>query len=193
MFPAMRFVLVLVLCLAALAAAPALAADSTVDVQDDQFVPSSTSVNPGDIVTWNWSGFNDHTVTSRSRQIDRFNSRLRQRGATFARTFRYRGRFRYFCEIHFGMTGAVTVGTDDGVAPRITRISAGSRRVRFTISERSVVTVKVTGRRRIIKVFGAGRHSVRYKRLGLGLKRAALSAKDGFGHIGRKSKRFRIR
>jgi plastocyanin len=193
MVPGMRFVLVLVACLAALAAAPALAADSTVNVGDDFYDPSTSSADKGDTITWNWSGGNDHTVTSRSRQIDRFKSGIQTGpGKSFTHTFKYAGRFRYFCEIHpDSMLASVTVGTDDGVAPKITRVKGGARKVSFKLSERAVVTVRVKGRKKVVKTFGPGKHSVRYKRLAAGLHKVSLSAKDGFGHTGKKSKRFR--
>lgn len=195
----MRLVLALVLTVAALAAAPALAADSTVQVGDDFFLPGSTSSNPGDTVTWNWQAgsFNDHTVTTHGGQIDRFNSGIKAGGgATFAHTFKYPGRFRYFCQIHPGiMEGTVTVGTDDHVAPKISSLKAkvsGSRvTLSFKLSERSVLTASVKGRKKVVKVFGPGRRSVKFKGLKAGRHKASLSAKDGFGHAGKASKRFR--
>jgi plastocyanin len=187
----MRLLLAITVFLAA--AVPALAADSTVDVGDDFYDPSTSSADPGNTVTWNWSGSNDHTVTSRSKQIDRFKSGIQAGpGKSFRHTFKYPGRFRYFCEIHpDSMQAAVRVGSDDGVAPKITSVRAGARKVRFKLSERSVVTVKIKGRKRIVKTFGPGKHAVRFKRLAAGRHKASLSAKDGFGHTGRKSKRFR--
>jgi plastocyanin len=172
--------------------APAMAATKNVKAEDDFFDPQSTSAALGDTVRWRWTGVNDHTVQTRRRQIDRFDSGIRSRGATFSHTFRYPGRFRYFCEIHFGMVGTVTAGSDNGVRPRITRVAASARRVRFRLSERSVVTLRLRGRRRIVKVLGRGRRSIRFRRLAEGSHRASLSAKDGFGRIGRRSKRFSV-
>ena len=197
MVPTMRFGLAFAVSVAVLAAAPALAADSSVTVGDDFFDPSSTSVNPGDTVTWNWNGSNDHTVTTHRRQIDKFESGIKSgTGASFAHVFRYPGRFRYFCQIHPDlMQATVTVGSDDGVAPKITSLRArvsGSRvKLTFRVSERSVVTAKVTRRKKVVRTFGPGKHSVKFKGLAAGRHKASLSAKDGFGHIGRKSKRFR--
>jgi plastocyanin len=201
MVPAMRTALALVLALAALAAAPALAAGPTVGVGDNFYDPSATTANPGDTVNWDWQSGSqaDHTVTSRSGQIDRFNSRIMAGGgSSFKHLFRYPGRFRYYCLIHpFSMQGTLTVGTDDHVAPKITSLKAkvSGRRVKvsFKLSERSVVTISVKGRKKVVKVFGSGKHSVTFKSLRRGRNKASLSAKDGFGHTGKKSTRFRIR
>jgi plastocyanin len=193
MVPAMRFVLALAVSLAALAAAPALAADSTVSVGDDFYDPSTSTAGQNDTITWNWNGSNDHTVTSNRRQIDRFKSGIKTGpGKSFRHTFKYAGRFRYFCEIHpDSMRSTVTVGSDDGVKPKVTSVKGSARKVSFKVSERSVVTVKVKGRKKVVKTFGPGKHSVRFKRLSAGRHKASVSAKDGFGHTGRKSKRFR--
>lgn len=190
MLSAMRYLLAVAAFFAL--AAPAGAATKNVKAEDDFFEPLSTPAALGDVVRWEWTGANDHTVQTRSRQIDRFDSGIRSRGSTFSHTFSYPGRFRYFCEIHFGMEGTVTAGTDDGVRPRITRVAASARRVRFRLSERSVVTLKIKGRKRIVKVLRRGRRSIRFKRLAEGRHRASLSAKDGFGRTGRRSKRFRV-
>ena len=191
MVPAMRFSLALILSIAGLAvAAPALAADSTVGVGDDFYDPSAgTSVNPGDTVHWDWESgtFNDHTVTSSRRQIDRFGSAIMSgSSATFSHTFKYAGRFRYFCKIHpDSMRATVTVGTDDNVAPKLTRARVGVRgrtaKFSFKLSERSVVTVKA-GTKTAAKAFGAGRHAIRLKRLKAKRYRGVFSAKDGFGN-----------
>jgi plastocyanin len=196
---AMRFGLALILSLAALAAAPAWAADSKIDVGDDFFDPSATSINPGDTITWDWSGSNDHTVTSNRRQIDRFKSGIKSgSSASFAHTFRYPGRFRYFCEIHpDSMQATVTVGTDENVAPKVTRarvrVSGRTAKFAFKLSERAVVTVKA-GTKKASKAFGAGRHSIRLKRLKAKRYRGSFSAKDGFGNKSTTvRKRFRVR
>src|SRR3954452_1461046 len=147
----MRFLLAVAVFLAA--AGPALAADSSVNVGDDFYDPSTSSADAGDTITWGWSGSNDHTVTTRSGQIDRFNSGIKSgAGKSFRHRFRHSGRFRIFCQIHpDSMRATITVGTDDGVAPKLTGVSAGARKVGFTVSERSVVTLRLKGRRKIVK------------------------------------------
>jgi plastocyanin len=200
MVPAMRFALALVLSLAALAAAPAFAADSTVGVGDDFYDPSETSVDPGDTVSWDWASdsSNEHTVTAHARQIDRFRSKLMSGGsASFKHTFKYPGKFRYFCENHpDSMEATVTVGTDDNVAPEVkkpkVKVIRHTVKFSFTLSERSVITVKA-GRKKASKAFGAGKHSLKLKRLKARRYKATISAKDGFGNKSKTArKRFRV-
>jgi plastocyanin len=170
---------------------PALAATQNVKVDDDFFDPAANAVALGDTVQWHWTGSNDHTVTTRGRQIDKLKSGIHGKGFKYEHLFKYAGRFRYFCEIHPDtMRATVTVGTDDGVKPKITRVRAGARKIRFRLSERSVVTLRIKGRRKIVKVLGRGKRAIRYRRLAAGSHKASLTAKDGFGHIGRRSKRF---
>ena len=200
MVPAMRFGIAVFVCFAALAVAPALAADSTVGVGDDFYDPDSTSVNQGDSVTWDWASdsTNDHTVTTHARQIDRFKSGLKSGGsASFKHTFKYPGKFRYFCENHpETMQATVTVGTDDNVAPKLTKpkvkVTRHTVKLSFRLSERSVVTVKA-GRKKASKAFGPGKHSLKLKRLKARRYKATFSAKDGFGNKSKTArKRFRI-
>jgi plastocyanin len=194
MVPAMRFLPALLVSIAALAAAPALAADSTVSVGDNFYDPSTSGANQNDTITWSWDGSADHTVTSNSHQIDSFHSGIKTGpGKSFKHTFKYSGRFRYFCEIHpTEMQAVVTVGTDDHVAPKLSGLKASATKVKFKVSERSVVTVKVKGGKKVVKTVGPGRHSIKFKKkLKAGRHKVSLSAKDGFGHSGKKSKRFR--
>lgn len=191
----MRYVLAVALFLAP--AIPAVAATHNVNVGDDFFGPSATSVAKGDTVSWHWTGANDHTVQTRRRQIDRFNSGiLSGTSASFSHVFPYAGRFSYYCRIHPDtMRATVTVGTDDGVAPRIRRVRVrvvGSRvRLGFSLSERSVVTARI-GLKTKVKTFDAGRRAIRFRGISDGEHRARLSAKDGFGHRGRRSKLFTV-
>jgi plastocyanin len=190
MVSAMRYLLAAAVFFAI--SVPALAATKNVKVDDDFFDPDATTAAVGDEVQWHWNGTNDHTVTTSGRQIDKLKSGIKNKGGRYSHVFKYAGRFRYFCEVHPDtMRGTVTVGTDDGVKPKITRVSAGARKIRFRLSERSVVTLRIKGRRKIVKVLGKGKRAIRYKRLAAGGHRASLSAKDGFGHTGRKSKSFR--
>jgi plastocyanin len=190
----MRLLLAIAVFLAA--SVPAMAATHNVKVDDDFFDPTSTSVAVGEDVNWHWAGSNDHTVQTHARQIDKFSSGIQTKGAKFSHLFKYAGRFRYFCQIHPDlMQATVTVGTDDGVAPKLTKIrrkvSGHKVKLSFRLSERSVVTVKVK-RKKVVKTFGPGKHSVRFKGLAAGSYKAKLAAKDGFGHKGSKSKRFTI-
>jgi plastocyanin len=180
----------LALLLAAAAAAPAQAANATVEVGDDFFSPGLAQIDPGDMVTWDWSGSDAHNVKARSGQTERFRS-LIQSGAdkSFARSFRFPGRFRYFCQVHPDtMRAAVEVGEPESVDPRVRRlrsaVSGSAARVAFTLSERSVVTLSLRGaeRERVTRVLGAGRRSIAARGLERGRYGAAVTAKDGFGN-----------
>ena len=84
-------------------AAPSLAANKTVKVDDDFFSPKVVTINKGNTVTWKWVGSNPHNV-----QFKGFKSKTITNG-TYKHTFRKRGTFRYVCIIHSGMTGKVIV------------------------------------------------------------------------------------
>jgi plastocyanin len=193
MVPAMRFALALFVSLVVLAAAPAMAADKTVQVGDNFFAPTSTTVEPGDTVTWDWVGSDEHTAQSHTKQIDSFNSQpMSGSSASFQHTFKYRGRFRYFCQFHPDeMEATVQVGAKDTVKPKLSRlkakVSGSTVKLTFKVSERSVVTVKVGRKKKVVK---AGRRSVKFKGLSDGRHKAKFSAKDGFGNTGKKSKSF---
>ncbi len=182
-------------------ASPALAADATVQVGDDFFQPTEVRVEPGDTVTWDWIGTNDHNVKARSGQTERFGSRI-QSGAeeSFRRTFANPGRFRYLCEVHpLTMRAAVQVGESEIEDPTLRRIRArvaGSRaKLVFTLSERAIVTLRVAGpeRRKVVKRLDEGRRAIRVRGFEDGDYRSSLVAKDGFGNRSdKKTKRFTI-
>jgi plastocyanin len=184
----MRFAISL-LGLLLLGPASATAATSTVQVGSDFFDPTTVSIPKGDSVHWDWvDGINEHTVTARSGQTDSFRSAI-QRGGNeqFDHTFRYPGRFRYFCRIHpFTMRGVVRVGTPETVDPRIRHAGFSDGKVRFRLSERSVVklTLKRGSRtvKRVSKVFGSGRHALRVGSPRAGSYTAVLQATDGWGN-----------
>src|SRR3954449_12285904 len=85
--------------------APALAANADVKVADDEFQAPTVQINPGDTVTWQWTGVDQHTVTARSGQTERFGSEFMTSG-TFQHTFPKPGRFTYICQVHSFMQGA---------------------------------------------------------------------------------------
>ena len=78
----------------------------SVDVIDLDFAPRELTVNKGATVTWTFSGDLPHNVTD-----DRgaFASKTVQKGAEYTRTFDQPGIFYYFCTIHHGMLGTLTV------------------------------------------------------------------------------------
>ena len=77
---------------------------NAVDVRDNSFDPSQTTVAPGTTVTWTWRGSATHDVTFADGQAS-----PRQSSGTYARTFPAAGTFGYQCSIHSGMSGTVTV------------------------------------------------------------------------------------
>lgn len=85
---------------------------ATVDVQNNVFVPSTTTIRAGGTVTWNWSG-NNHNVSPKASQPTR-SGPLAAAGTTYSFTFTTPGTYIYFCEAHgtstpSGMFGTITV------------------------------------------------------------------------------------
>jgi plastocyanin len=196
------------LLIALLVPAPSLAADAGVSVSDDFFSPSTpVQIQPGETVTWTWTGSDDHDVASNAGQIDHFKSKIQSgAGKTFAHTFNRPGRYRYICEIHpFSMKATVVVGTPDSVKPVVTRAKArrSGRRVKasFKLSELSVVKVTLKRGSRTVKkaskTLAAGSRSITIKsskRLRAGLYTTVIQATDGFGNRSKQVKaRFRVR
>jgi plastocyanin len=199
------------LALALLAPASASAADAGVAVDDDVFRPTVVRIGLGDTVTWTWAAgsMNAHTVTASPGQTIEFDSRVKSgAGAAFRHTFTERGRFRYLCEIHFGMKGAVEVGPPpfpDTVLPRLRGLRARpararrSTRLRFRLSEDATVKLVVTrsGRtaRSLTRSLRKGRRSIKLgvRRLRRGRYRATLRPTDKAGNRGRAvSTTFRV-
>jgi plastocyanin len=194
----------LVLPLLAFLAAPSVAAaPAPVQVVDFAYQPKTLAVAAGDTVTWK---FNDetHTVTSDRDQTTTFNSGDKSPGATYVHTFAKRGSFTYHCQIHPFMHGRVNVGPapfPDSTLPKVTALKAkgGSGRVtlRFKLSERSTVRVKLTGasRHSAKRKLGKGKRKLVVKGLATGRYKATVTAKDKAGHKSRKAavKRFRVR
>ena len=86
---------------------PALAADGSVAIHDSFFSPSQVAVLPGESVTWQAAG------TTRSHNVH-FDGEVAPVGAPSAsfsgtRQFAAAGTFRYHCDVHASMTGAVYV------------------------------------------------------------------------------------
>jgi plastocyanin len=77
---------------------------SSINVGDNTFTPSNTTVPVGTTVTFTWVGTADHNV----QFGDGPTSSIQARG-TYQRTFGTAGRYPYLCTLHAGMTGTVTV------------------------------------------------------------------------------------
>ena len=76
-----------------------------IDVTDNRYSPSATTVPVGTTVTWTWKGVNSHSVT-----FDDGPTSTKQTAGSFQRTFPSAGTFRYHCLVHgTAMAGSVTV------------------------------------------------------------------------------------
>jgi len=84
----------------------ARAQDSSVDIVDFAFNPSSITVEAGSTVTWTNSGNAPHTVTADDGAFD---SGELANGETFSFTFDEPGTYSYHCDIHPDMVAEVIV------------------------------------------------------------------------------------
>ncbi len=122
----------------------AVAADREVEAFSYGYRAGYVKVDPGDTVTWRMgAGGESHTVTTRGRVPQRFDSGVKDTGETFAFTFRRPGRYEYYCELHTGlMFGSVQVGPDT-TPPELTRLRAKPRRTRVGVSVTSSEDAKL--------------------------------------------------
>jgi plastocyanin len=92
-------------------ATPSAAVVFEVSMDALNFIPAEITVAPGDTVHWlNNSAF-PHTVTAgeRNNPTDLFDAGTLEPGESFSFTFDEAGTYNYFCAIHSGMDGVVTV------------------------------------------------------------------------------------
>src|SRR4051812_33720059 len=105
-------------------AAPASAGESGVTVGDNFFKETTVRIQPGDSVTWSWTGSDTHTVTANPDQTEKFASKQQSSGS-FSHTFAKAGKFGYHCELHpTEMRAVVEVGSapfPDTSLPRVSR------------------------------------------------------------------------
>jgi plastocyanin len=128
---------------------PASPADHRVTVSVFDYRPNTVTINPGDSVSWRWSGPDtNHSVSALQDVAERFDSDPdvpvdainHEVGATFQHTFSNAGAFDYLCRVHPRfMRGTVTVlVVPDHVPPRIHSLSTRpGARLRFRLSERA--------------------------------------------------------
>lgn len=93
-------------------------ATETVEVDDNEFVPDSLSVEPGSTVIWEWVGEADHNVAPSSVPDEASwegQTDLQSEG-TYEHTFDTEGTYEYICEPHVGvgMTGSIEVAEGAG-------------------------------------------------------------------------------
>lgn len=119
---------------------PAYAATANVDMKDNVFIPSSTTIAVGDTVTWLNKGRSPHNVTYGDGSKT---SGAVEPGKTYSITFSSARTIYYYCSFHSsgtgrGMSGVIKVGTggpvigapkstgggDAGGGPRILRVPA---------------------------------------------------------------------
>jgi plastocyanin len=79
---------------------------SAINVRDNNFQPSATTVPVGTTVTWTWVGLDIHNVTFGGGGPT---SGDQSTGDTYQRAFNAAGTFNYSCSRHAGMNGSVTV------------------------------------------------------------------------------------
>jgi len=139
---------------AAPAVKPARAAKTfNVKVADFAFAPAKLSIALGDVVKWNWSGQDvNHSVTGNAGQSEQFESHPGLKvpevtkgpaGGTFSHVFTHEGTFKYFCRVHPGMIGEVTVGAAP-VRVRIVGVKRGSGSLRVSYRLTRPAAVKAT-------------------------------------------------
>lgn len=103
--------LVLAIGILAIMAVPAvMAADTTIQVADFAF-PPTTTVQVGDTVTWNNTSGVAHTATADGGSFDTGNI---ADGASGSVTFSAAGTFPYHCAIHASMVGSIVVEAAGG-------------------------------------------------------------------------------
>jgi len=93
------------------------AATANVNVGSNFFMPSSSTIDVNDTVTWTWVG-NNHSSTSTSVP-SLWGSGVHNIGFTFSRQFTAGGSFPYRCTVHTGQNGTITVRTPN-TPPTIT-------------------------------------------------------------------------
>jgi plastocyanin len=86
---------------AALAAAPSLAAERGVAVKDDFFKPKSLTILKGTRVVWTWRGEGRHNVVV-AQGPSEFRSKIKREG-TYGHTFKKTGTWQIVCTVHSGM------------------------------------------------------------------------------------------
>lgn len=84
---------------------------NTVSIQNNAFSPGTLTVPVGTTVTWTNHDGIAHTVTAGTpgSPSGAFSSGNLAGNATFSHTFSAAGSFPYFCSIHTGMRGTITV------------------------------------------------------------------------------------
>jgi plastocyanin len=81
-------------------------ADQAVDVGENYYAPVNVTISVGETVTWTNSGVQGHTVTADDNS---WGDDDLEPGQTYSHTFTAPGVYPYFCVLHDGQTGTITV------------------------------------------------------------------------------------
>ena len=141
---------------AAASAHPGHGAESVL-VARGAFTLPKVTVGTGDTVLWLWSGPDvEHSVTADPGQAESFDSDPSGTPShrifdAYSHRFTQLGRFTYHCRVHPDtMRGEVEVvappSTNDRRRPSISRVRVRAGRLRFTVSERATVLVRIERR-----------------------------------------------
>lgn len=126
------------------AALSAGAAVSSVTVENDVFVPATSSIHAGDSVVWHWDG-DDHNVTSTSNpQAWKASPTETSTTFTFTNTFNTTGTFPYECTVHasVGMLGTIKVAA--ALSPPAVTITSPASGVLLAAPANVTITANAT-------------------------------------------------
>lgn len=178
---------------------PSLAAESNIGVADFDFTPATQTIAVGDTVTWTFNASN-HSTTSRPGQPDRWDSKVRNLGETFQKTFTKPGRYQYVCTPHESfMRGVLVVGKDTvkKTAGKVTaKVSGTKATIGFKLNEAASATLKLKGaatRTVTRKRLKTGAQSIVVKKLKAGSYTGTLTLSDDFDNKTIVNKSFKIR
>jgi plastocyanin len=180
-------------------ASPSLAAESSIGVVNYDFAPPTQQIAVGDTVTWSFNE-GQHSTTSLPGQPDKWDSGVRDAGATFQKTFTKPGRYQYLCTPHESfMRGTLVVGTDTvkKTAGAVKAQVSGTKvTISFKLNEAASATLKLKGaaKRTVTrKRLKAGQRSIVVKRLKAGSYTGTLSLSDDFDKKSTVKKSFKVR
>ncbi|MEA2417901.1 MAG: hypothetical protein QOE60_107 [Thermoleophilaceae bacterium] len=180
------------------AASPSLAAEAGIGVANYDFTPATQKIGVGDTVTWTFNE-GQHSTTSLPGQPDKWDSDVKDAGATFQHTFTKPGRYQYVCTPHESfMKGTLVVGTDavkKTVGAVKATVSGKQVTFGFKLNEGAGATLKLKGaaKRTITrKGLKAGKRSITVKRLKAGSYSATLTLSDDFDNKTPVKKSFKI-
>jgi plastocyanin len=195
-----RLILAPLTALVALGAvSPSLAAESSIGVDNYDFAPPTQQIAVGDTVTWSFNE-GQHSTTSLPGQPDKWDSDVRDAGATFQKTFTKPGRYQYLCTPHESfMRATLVVGTDavkKTAGPVKAQVSGTKVTISFKLNEAASATLKLKGaaKRTVTrKRLKAGAQRIVVKKLKAGSYTGTLTLSDDFDKKSTAKKSFKVR